>query len=401
MSVKFWKDKTFRFWDVVTVSFSHFAHDVYTSFLSPLLPLLIKKFSLTYTQAGFLNVVRIIPTVTNPVIGALVDKVGGRWLVIFAPSIAAVSMSLIGIAPTYGILIILLFVAGINSTLYHVPSPVMIKQVAGKYTGTGMSFYMVGGETARTLGPLVVLAAVSAWGLEGIWRLIPFGFFASFVLWLRLRKIKIKGHGFGKNQGELTSVRKILQSVKKFFIVMFLFLIFRAMLKTALTYYLPTFLKIQGASLWLAGASLSILEVAGIGGSMIGGWLSDHIGRRNTLLISSVFAPLLTFIFLKTGVKWAIPILVLIGLVLFTTGPVLLAYVQDLKTDRPAFINSLYMILNFLASAFASIVFGWLSDKFGMKPTFYFVSFLGFGAIPVVYLFGKVRKTDDSVLQRD
>ncbi len=390
--IKFWKDKSFRFWDVVTVSFSHFAHDVYTAFLSPLLPLLINKFGLSYTQAGLLNVVRGIPTVLNPVVGAIVDRVGGRYLVIFAPAVAAVSMSLIGVAPGFGMLVILLFVAGVNSTLFHVPSPVMIKLFAGKYTGTGMSFYMVGGELARTLGPLVVLGAVSLWGLEGIWRLIPFGLLASLILYVRLHNVKIKGSGFGRSNTKLTPVREILRKVYGFFIVMFLFLVFRAMLKTALTYYLPTFLKSEGASLWLAGASLSILEVAGIGGSMIGGWLSDHIGRRNTLLISAVFAPLLTLAFLELGVGWAIPVLILIGLVLFTTGPVLLAYVQDLKTDRPAFVNSLYMILNFFGTALASVVFGWLSDRFGMKETFYFVAFFSFGAIPVVYLFGKIRK---------
>ncbi len=390
--IKFWKEKTFRMWDVITVSFSHFAHDVYTSFLSPLLPLLINKFGLSYTQAGLLNVIRGIPTVLNPLVGAIVDKVGGRYLVIIAPSVAAITMSLVGVAPSFGVLLILLFVAGINSTLYHVPSPVMIKLTAGKLTGTGMSFYMVGGELARTLGPLIVLGAVSLWGLEGIWRLIPFGLAASVILYIRLHNIKVKGSGFGKNSNKLTPLKTILRKVYAFFSVMFLFLLFRAMLKIALTYYLPTYLKSEGASLWLAGASLSILEVAGIVGSMFGGWLSDHIGRRSTLFISAVFAPLLTLAFLTLDVRWAIPVLVLIGLVLFTTGPVLLAYVQDIKTDRPAFVNSLYMILNFLGTALASVVFGWLSDRFGMKETFYMVTLFSFGAIPVVYLFGKVKK---------
>ncbi len=36
----------------VLIAVTHFVHDVYTAFLSPILPLLIKKFSLNYTMAS-------------------------------------------------------------------------------------------------------------------------------------------------------------------------------------------------------------------------------------------------------------------------------------------------------------------------------------------------------------
>jgi hypothetical protein len=40
----------------------------------------------------------------------------------------------------------------------------MIKQSSGEETGKGMSYFMVGGEFARTLGPILITAAVSWWG---------------------------------------------------------------------------------------------------------------------------------------------------------------------------------------------------------------------------------------------
>ena len=42
---------------IMALSIAHFIHDVYSSFLSPLLPLLIEKLSLTLTQAGFLSTI--------------------------------------------------------------------------------------------------------------------------------------------------------------------------------------------------------------------------------------------------------------------------------------------------------------------------------------------------------
>ncbi len=386
------KQRRTRIINVSIIAFSHFAHDVYTSFLAPLLPLLIKRFSLNYVQAAWLNVIRGLPTLLNPFIGAMVDRKGGKLIVILAPTIAAISMSLVGIAPSYGILGILLFVAGVNSTFYHVPSPVMVKKISGQhYAGTGMGLFMVGGETARFLGPLVVMGAVSLWGLEGIWRLIPFGVLASILLFFRLKRISLYDQIQQQDTG-LTPVKVVLAKVYKFFIVMFFYLVFRALVKTSLTYFLPTFLHLRGASLWLSGAALSILEVAGIIGTFLGGWISDHWGRFRTLLISSIVTPFLVLLFVWLPVKLALPLLILIGLVMFVTSPVLLAYVHDLETDRPAFVNSLYMISNFFVSSIASLFFGWLGDKMGMINALYLVAVLSFGAVPVLLLFRKVDK---------
>lgn len=142
--------------------------------------------------AGLLSVIQRIPSLLNPFIGILAEKIKVRYFVIFAPAITTISMSLIGIAQGYTILAILLFVSGISSTLFHVPSPVMIKRVSGPRLGKGMSFFMLGGEIARTIGPLIIVAAVEIWGLKGSLKLIPFGIIASAILFFRLKDIDIR-----------------------------------------------------------------------------------------------------------------------------------------------------------------------------------------------------------------
>ena len=98
--------------------------------------------------------------------GILAERIRIRYLMIAAPSVTAITMSMIGLAPTYSFLAILMLVSGISSSSFHVPTPVMIKHVAGDKTGRGMSFYMVGGELARTLGPIIVIGAVGSGGLR-------------------------------------------------------------------------------------------------------------------------------------------------------------------------------------------------------------------------------------------
>lgn len=72
-------------------------------------------------------------------------------------------------------LVILLLVTGISTAFWHVPMPVVIARVSGRRVGQGMSFFMLGGELARSVGPVIAVGAVSLWGLEGMWRLIPVG----------------------------------------------------------------------------------------------------------------------------------------------------------------------------------------------------------------------------------
>ena len=152
---------------VASISVAHHIHDIYTSFLAPILPLLMEKFGITYTLAGLLSLIQRIPSLANPFIGMVADKVSVRYFIILTPALTAISMSLIGVAPSYIFAAILLLVSGISSTLFHVPAPVMIKHVSGNKIGKGMSFYMVGGELARTIGPVTVLGAISLWGFEG------------------------------------------------------------------------------------------------------------------------------------------------------------------------------------------------------------------------------------------
>ncbi|MEZ5012073.1 MAG: hypothetical protein R2744_11045 [Bacteroidales bacterium] len=105
------KEPKFHTSNVILISLAHLLHDVYTSFLAPLLPLLIARHNLTLTLSGLLSVVQRIPSLFNPFVGILAERVKVRYFVIFAPAITTIAMGLTGVAPTYSILLVLIFVA--------------------------------------------------------------------------------------------------------------------------------------------------------------------------------------------------------------------------------------------------------------------------------------------------
>lgn len=376
----------FQTGNVLLISTAHLVHDIYSSFLAPILPLLIEKLQISYTLAGFLTVVQRAPSVLNPFMGLLADRIRVRYLLILAPAITSVSMSLLGMAPNYGVLVVLLLSMGIGAMCFHVPGPVMIKTVSGDRVGRGMSFYMVGGEAARAIGPLVILGAVSLWGLEGTWKLIPFGLLASTILFFRFRKMVF--HQEHTGQGIRTGVRATLKGFLPFFTILAGYTTSRALIRSTLMVFLPTYLASRGENLWFAGISLSALELTGAMGTFWGGGLSDRLGRRKMLLIVSAVSPVLGWIFLLSRGWLSIVVLLILGFFLISAGPVVLALVQDVKSDRPAFMNSIYMTLNFLGSAGTALLVGWGADHFGLETTFRVAFTLSILAVPFVWFLG-------------
>jgi len=379
--------KKFQFGNVLTLSFAHLSHDIYSAFLAPLLPLLISKLGISLSLAGLLDITRKLPSLFNPFVGLIADRICVRYFIIVTPAITGIAMSLLGVAPSYPIILILLLVAGISNTLFHVPSPVMIKHVSAEQTGKGMSYYMLGGELARTLGPLLITASISWWGLEGSWRVMPLGIIASIILYFKLRNININ-KDFQKRKKEI-GAKDTFKKLIPFFIIISGITIFRAAMKLSLTLFLPTFLVKQGNTLWLAGISLALLQFSGAIGTFFAGPLSDKFGRKNILLITSIINPILMWIFISSDGRFMIPILIIMGFFLFASGPIILALVQDTDSDHPSFVNGIYMTLSFGVSSIMVLLIGFLGDRFGLILTYQICAVLSILSIPFILMLKK------------
>ncbi len=385
------KKERFQLSNVVLLSLSHMLHDIYSSFLAPLRPLLIEKFGITLAVASLWDLFQRIPWLLNPLIGLIAERTAARYFVILTPAITAVSMSLLGVAENFTMVSILLLVMGVSSALYHVPSPVMIKKLSGTQTGRGMSFYMFGGELARTAGPLVITGAVTIWGLEGTWKLIPFGLVASFIMYLKLKNVKISSD-FKKGE-KRPAYWKHFKALIPFFLILIGITLFRAIMKSSLTAFLPTyFFNEKGESLWFANSALAIFQLAGAVGTVLSGSISDRIGRKTALIIISLITPGLMALFITSSGILSLVWLVLLGLFVFAPGPVLLALVQDVAKEMPVFANSIFMTISFMASAVAVFFAGLMGDAFGLEQTYLISAFLAIGALPFVFMLKTKRQ---------
>ncbi len=376
------KQEPFQWGGVLLISFCHFIHDIFSSFFSPLLPLLVEKLSISLTAAGFLGTITQLPALLNPLIGRWADRGNTiRWFIVLAPTLTSIPMSLLGLAPSYGVVAILLLVVGISTALFHVPAPVMVAQLSGDHKGRGMSFFMVGGEFSRTIGPVAAVGAVSLWGLEGYYPVMLIGILSSVLIYFRFKDLNLTFKKeapvpLKKSWGEIKRVMKPLTAI----------LVARGFMHGSLSTFLPLFIRQETGSLWLAGAGLALYEASGVLGIFSAGPLSDRLGRRRVLGITLALAPFFLFLFVVLPGSYKVPALICTGFTLLSTTPVMLAMIQEHARNSPSAANGFFMMASFLARSAVIVLVGFCGDLVGLKTTYYISALLGIMGIPFLFM---------------
>ena len=94
---------------IFALTLVHFVGDFYMSFVTPLLPVFVEKFSLTLTQVGLITgLSRFLAFIVQPPVGYVADHHKTRAFVLGGPFLAIVFIPLIGLAPSFIVLIILI-----------------------------------------------------------------------------------------------------------------------------------------------------------------------------------------------------------------------------------------------------------------------------------------------------
>lgn len=229
-----------------------------------------------------------------------------------------------------------------------------------------MGVWMVGGSIGFALGPILVVSAVNFLGLESTPWLMIIGWVASVVLYVRLKDVPQAALA-AREAGSLRDGFRVLRPLLAPLIGIILV---RALLVAAQITFLPTFLVQEGAELWVAGFSLTVLTGAGWLGALLGGSISDRLGRRLVLFVSMVASSLLMMVFLAVRGWVRLPVLMLMGVMGPSVRTVLMALVQENYPQNRALANGVYLALTFTFESVAAVVMGAVGDLFGLRLAF-------------------------------
>ncbi|MHB8600725.1 MAG: MFS transporter [Ktedonobacteraceae bacterium] len=145
-----------------------------------------------------------------------------------------------------------------------------------------------------------------------------------------------------------------------------------------ITTYVPLYLQnIRRLDTGTISIFFTILLIGSVLGPLLGGRLSDRLGRRLMLYVfyGGSAATTILFVFLAgPGMPlWLIPIaLILMGFAVYAESPLLQAYLAD--SASPAMRDNafgLYFALAFGVGSVWSGILGWMIDRFGFSVAFF------------------------------
>jgi len=327
---------------ITLLSTAHLVLDSYSSFLFPLLPLMATKLQLKPAQVGLLTpVLMITSSLMQPVYGIISDRYFRRFFAVFGPAITAMFVSLIGLAPSYGLLIVLLVGGGVGIGSFHPQAAAMAAAASGERRRMGMAMFSAVGTLGFAVGPLVITRIVAGSHLENSWYIIFTGFVMSAVLYAvcpPLEQQTAAGGGAIKRQ-----LRGALMMAWRPLLMLYLITVIRSALQMTTNTYLPFVLNEQGYGLTAIGNTMTVFLLMGGVGGLAGGHVAERFSGRAVTLYSGLLAgPLMAASFLTTG-PTSIALLGLGGFALLSTIPVNVAMAQELVPGQTSTVSALMM----------------------------------------------------------
>lgn len=320
------------------LTFGHLTIDSYSSFFAPLLPLLVAKLGLSLTMVGTLVALSSISSsFSQPLFGLPSDRMRRPWFVALGPLTAAIFMSALGLAPSYGVLVALLMLAGLGVAAFHPQAAALAAAATGRRS-ISMAIFVTGGTLGFALGPMFAVGVVTTFGLERTWVAVIPGVAATALLLFWLRRIEARPREHVKPP-PLSALRPVLRPL----VLLYAATVSRSVVATGYMTFLPLYLHERGYSLAQSGATVSLYLLFGAIGGFFGGWLADRIGGRR--VIAASFAGSLPFFIASLFLddRLGIPCLLSGSFVLQASLPANVVLGQELSPAHSSTISSFLM----------------------------------------------------------
>lgn len=361
----------------------HFIGDFYTAFVNPLLPVFVEKFSLTLTQVGLIvGISRILAFVVQPPVGYLADHYRTRLFVLGGPLLTIVFFSMVGIAPSFPVLLAFVALGSVGSSMFHPTTAGMVSAFSGRHFGLSMSVFNMGGTLAFGVGPLFITYAVARYGLS----VSPFTMILGLAVMVLLFRIVPLPQGEGlKNLGFIGSVREVLGAVWKSFALIWVVMVLRSFVGQSFLTYIPVLYSTEGFSLVSIGAILSLFTVAGAISGLMAGHFSDRIGYKPVFYLSYVLTTPCLYLLLFLRGEWIYLGAFLSGFFVLATLPLIVAMAQEMAPRGKSMVSSLMMGLAFGTGGMMIPLTGKLADIFSIRPVLAVLALIPLLAIPIIY----------------
>ncbi len=365
---------------LVSLSFCHLLNDLIQSLIPALYPLFKQEFNLDFAQIGIITLAfQMTASLLQPTVGFYTDKKPQPFSLAFGMCSTLIGLLLLSVAHNYVAILFAASLVGTGSAIFHPEASRVARMASGGRYGTAQAFFQVGGNLGQAFGPLLAAFIVLPRGQGAIaWvslaALVGMSILTRIGLWYRARSkpsqtavAKSRTNTHGLSQGRVLFLISILM------LLLFSKNVYSSSLTSFFTFYLiERFnLPIQAAQvqLFIFMASIAV-------GTLLGGALTDRIGRRPMIWISILGTLPFTLALPYADLFWTGVLTIIIGLLMASAFPAILVFAHELIPGRVGLVSGIFFGLSFGLGGLGAAFMGYIADSHGISYIYMLCSYL-------------------------
>ncbi|CAN1514841.1 ProP Permeases of the major facilitator superfamily [Burkholderiaceae bacterium] len=366
---------------LLSLSFCHLLNDLIQSLIPALYPLLKAEFNLDFTQIGLITLAfQLTASLLQPTVGLYTDKRPQPYSLALGMGSTLIGLLLLSVANSYTVVLIAAALIGTGSAIFHPEASRVARMASGGRYGTAQALFQVGGNVGQAIGPLLAAFIVLPHGQGAIaWvsmaALIAMAFLTRVGMWyganlrptLKTVSATIESKVSGLPRGRVLFLITILM------VLLFSKNVYTSSLTSFFTFYLiERFdLPVQAAQV-----RLFIFMAAIAVGTLLGGALTDRIGRRPMIWISILGVLPFTMALPYADLFWTGVLIIIIGLITASAFPAVLVYAHEIMPGRVGLVSGMFFGFAFGLGGLGAAIMGGLADVYGIAVVYKICSFL-------------------------
>ena len=381
------------------IGFGHFLSHLYQLVLVPLIELIRADYGISYVEFGFAAAVYATATASlQTPVGVLVDRIGGRWILIAGLALNGAAIAGMGLASEYWLFLVLAALAGAGNSVFHPADYSLLSASIQKdRLGRAYSIHSFGGTTGFMVAPPLMLYLTALWDWRAALVFVGLvGVALAIVIMVFGGAIREEDSAATADPAEPKRERLGWRVVANRPIVMFfVFFIVTACAGSGLsTFTIPALNQVYGVPEQDAAWILTLFYLTIAGGVLMGGVIADRSRKHDMILLATYSTSALFLVIIGTGAiaVWAVVgSFVIAGLMRGIVNPS-----RDVLVRRAAPPGSIGAVFGFVTTGFSigqvigPVAYGVMMDA--GAPAMVFVMAAGFTAIAIVIiLFSRER----------
>ncbi|APU99795.1 MFS transporter [Sphingobacterium siyangense] len=374
-----WKSSETVYPILFAISLSHLLNDLIQSVIPAVYPMLKSNYALSFTQIGIITLVfQLTASILQPFVGLYTDKNPTPRSLAVGMLFSLAGLICISFASNFIYILLSVSLIGMGSSIFHPEASRVAHLASGGKKGLAQSIFQVGGNAGGAIGPLLVALIVIPFGQQYIGMFGVLAIVAVMILtyvgnWYQIHlKPKAQTTSVAASKSDL-SKSKVIFALVILLILIFSKYFYMASMTSYFTFYLINkfHVSVQESQIYLF---IFLASVAA--GTILGGPLGDHYGRKLIIWVSILGAAPFTLLLPHVGLGLTIVLAIIIGLIISSAFSAILVYATELIPGKVGMIAGLFFGFAFGMGGIGSAVLGWLADRTSIEYVFNICAYL-------------------------